>query len=439
MGVSILVGIGLLILLLMGLPLFIGFGLLSILSYHYIAQIELASMIAEFYRFVGAPGVMAIPLFAFAGYILAESGAPRRLVEVSQAFFGWMPAGLAMVCLISCSIFTSLTGASGVTIIAIGGLLFPALIRAGYKEEFNLGLLVSNGSLGLLLPPSLPVIIYGLVAKVDVEQLFVAGILPALLLITLLFAYTLFRTAKWNIPTQPFRFQECLLSLWSARYEVPLPFIVIAGIYLGWFTAAEAAAITAFYVFVVEVLILRDIPLGKLFGIMKDAMMMVGAIIVILGVALAFTNFIIDQQVPMKLFDYLKEVLPNRYAFLLALNVFLLIVGCLMDIFSAIVVTVPLIVPIAQQFGVDPIHLGIIFLANLEIGFITPPVGINLFIASFRFNRPITELYRSSLPFLLVLILGLLIITYWESLSLFLPEISGMRAHDIPEYLRGVR
>jgi tripartite ATP-independent transporter DctM subunit len=233
--------------------------------------------------------------------------------------------------------------------------------------------------------------------------------------------------------------KHCLQSFWRARYEVPLPFIVIGGIYSGWFTAAEAAAITALYVLVVEVLILRDIPLRKLFSVMRDAMMMVGAIIAILGLALALTNFVIDQQIPMKLFDYLKTVLPNRYVFLIALNVFLLIVGCLMDIFSAIVVTVPLIVPIAQQFGVDPIHLGVIFLVNLEIGFITPPVGINLFIASFRFNRPITELYRASLPFLLVLIVGLLIVTYWESLSLFLPEISGMRAHDLPAYLRGVR
>ncbi|MDY7017203.1 MAG: TRAP transporter large permease subunit [Nitrospirota bacterium] len=437
--IEAVVGIGALVLILMGLPLFVGFGLLSILCYHYIAQIEIASMIAEFYRFVGAPGVMAIPLFTFSGYLLAESGAPKRLVEVSQAFFGWMPAGLAMVCLISCSIFTALTGASGVTIIAIGGLLFPALIEAGYKEKFNLGLLVSNGSLGLLLPPSLPVIIYALVAKVDVEQLFVAGILPCLLLIALLFVYVWFRSAKWNILSQPFHLKHCYESLWRARYEVPLPFIVIGGIYSGLFTAAEAAAITAFYVLVVEVLILRDIPLRKLFSIMQDAMMMVGAIIAILGLALALTNFIIDQQIPMKLFDYLKTVLPNRYAFLIALNVFLLIVGSVMDVFSAIVVTVPLIVPIAQQFGVDPIHLGVIFLVNLEIGFITPPVGINLFISSFRFNRPITELYRASLPFLLVLIVGLLIVTYWEGLSLFLPEISGMRAHDLPAYLRGVR
>jgi tripartite ATP-independent transporter DctM subunit len=254
-----------------------------------------------------------------------------------------------------------------------------------------------------------------------------------------LFAYVWFRSAKWNILSQPFQLKHCLQSFWRARYEVPLPFIVIGGIYSGWFTAAEAAAITAFYVLVVEVLILRDIPLRKLFSIMRDAMMMVGAIIAILGLALALTNFVIDQQIPMKLFDYLKTVLPNRYVFLIALNVFLLIVGCLMDVFSAIVVTVPLIVPIAQQFGVDPIHLGVIFLVNLEIGFITPPVGINLFIASFRFNRPITELYRASLPFLLVLIVGLLIVTYWESLSLFLPEISGMRAHDLPAYLRGVR
>jgi tripartite ATP-independent transporter DctM subunit len=254
-----------------------------------------------------------------------------------------------------------------------------------------------------------------------------------------LFAYVWFRSAKWNILSQRFRLKQCYESLWRARYEAPLPFIVIGGIYSGWFTAAEAAAITAFYVLVVEVLILRDIPLRKLFSVMRDAMMMVGAIIAILGLALALTNFVIDQQIPMKLFDYLKTVLPNRYVFLIALNVFLLIVGCLMDIFSAIVVTVPLIVPIAQQFGVDPIHLGVIFLVNLEIGFITPPVGINLFIASFRFNRPITELYRASLPFLLVLIVGLLIVTYWESLSLFLPEISGMRAHDLPAYLRGVR
>jgi len=432
------IGLGGFILILMGLPLFIAFGFLSIYCYEFIAGIDIASMIAEFYRFVGVPGVMAIPLFAFAGYILAESGAPKRLVDVANSFFSWMPAGLAMVCLISCAIFTSLTGASGVTIIAIGGLMFPVLVQGGYKDIFNLGLLTSSGSLGLLLPPSLPVIIYCLVAKVSVEQLFIAGILPCLLLIILLFMYCVFKANKWNIERQSFNIKDCILSLWRAKYEIPLPFVIIGGIYLGWYTASEAAAITSFYVLIVEVFIIKDIGAKKLFSVMRDSMIMVGSIIIILGVALAFTNFIVDQQIPMKLFEYLKIVLPGKLSFLIALNIFLLIAGCLMDIFTAIVVTVPLIVPIASQFGVDPVHLGVIFLTNLEIGYLTPPVGINLFISSFRFEKPITECYRAALPFLLLLLVGLIIITYWPDLSLFLLRLSGKRVQDLPLYLQTI-
>ncbi len=417
--------LGCLLLAIGGAPLYAVLAGIAIIAF---AAVELdpVVVIIEMYRMTSQPTLLAIPLFTFAGYLLAESGAPKRLVRLSHALFGWLPGGVAVVALLVCSFFTAFTGASGVTIVALGGLLFPVLIKEGYPERFSLGLLTSSGSLGLLFPPSLPIILYAMIASISVDQLFLAGILPGLLLIIALSLFSGWISRKNKIPTQPFEMKEAVLAIREAAWEIPLPIGIIAGIYSGFFTATEAAAMTAFYLFIVEVVIHRDIHITKdLPLIARESMVLVGGILIILGSALGLTNYLIDAEIPAVIFDFIRGTLDSKWTFLIALNIFLLIVGALMDIFSAIIVVVPLILPIAQEFGVNPVHLGIIFLTNLEIGYSTPPVGLNLFISSFRFRKSILTLYRSTLPFIGIMLIVLLIITYWEDLSLFLVRLIG--------------
>jgi C4-dicarboxylate transporter DctM subunit len=366
--------------------------------------------------------LIAIPLFTFAGYLFAKSRMPDRLVELSQAFF---PGGLSMVALVACAIFTAFTGASGVTIIAMGGLLMPALIKEGYPQKFSLGLVTASGSLGLLFPPSLALIIYGYVASVDVDDLFLAGLLPGILLVVVLSIYGVIVGRRSGVPMEKLSIRRMGRAVRRAAWEIPLPFIILGGIYGGIITVMEAAAITALYALVVEVFIYKDIPVGKLPGVVAESMTLVGGILLILSCAVAMTNFLIDAEVPLLILDWMKSYIDSRIAFLLVLNIFLLIVGCLMDIFSALIVVVPLIVPVALGFDVHPVHLGIIFLTNLEIGYLTPPVGLNLFISSYRFNQSIMSLYMASVPFLLLLLLCLVIITYWPDLSLLLVRAFG--------------
>lgn len=413
--------LGLLLLTLLGMPLFAVFAGASLALFNAV-EIDLQATIIELYRIASAPTLIAIPLFTFAGYMLAEAGTPRRLVAVSQAILGWMPGGLALVALIACAFFTALTGASGVTIVALGGLLYPALIRAKYGEDFSLGLMTVGGSLGLLFPPSLPIILYGFVAETSINQLFVAGVIPGVILIVVLSLYGFFIGKKQDVPRQAFDRREVARTLREAAWEVPLPVLLLLGIYSGKFTPSEAAAITAFYVFVVEVFIYRDIKFGELPKIMRESMVLVGAILIILCAGLGFTSYLIDQEIPQKILEHMQKLIHSQLAFLLVLNVFLLIVGCLMDIFTALIVVVPLIVPIAREFDVNMVHLGIIFLTNLEIGYATPPVGLNLFIASFRFKKPVLQLYRAAVPYLILLIGALLLITYVPWLSLVLIE-----------------
>ncbi len=405
---------------LLGAPLFLIFGAIALYSFGR-ADIDSSAIMIEFYRMASAPTLISIPLFTFAGYLMAESGTPKRLVNVAQAFVGWLPGGLAVVTVFACAFFTAFTGASGVTIIALGGLLFPILIKEKYPDKFSMGLVTSCGSLGLLFPPSLPLILYGLVATVSIDKLFIAGILPGLLLVVVLSIYCIWSGIKGGVRRVSFNGKNILKSLKEAAWEVPLPIIVLAGIYTGWITASEASAVTAFYVLIVEVFIYRDL---KLFSdvprIIKESMILVGGILIILGVAMGMTNYLVDAQVPMKMFDWVSQFISSQLMFLVVLNLFLLVVGCLMDIFSATIVVVPLITPVAYKYGVDPVHLGIIFLTNLEIGYLTPPVGLNLFISSFRFGRPVIELYRIAIPYLILLILCLLVITYVPSLSLSL-------------------
>jgi tripartite ATP-independent transporter DctM subunit len=399
-----------------GTPLFIVIGAVALLSF-YGAGIDTSVVIIEMYRLASTPTLVAIPLFAFAGYILAESDAARRLVRVSQAFLGWFPGGLAVVVVVACALFTALTGATGVTIIALGGLAFPALISQKYPENFSLGLITTSGSLGLLLPPSLPLILYGLVSKTSVDLLFRAGVIPGSILVLLLTLYGVGQGWRFGTPVGRVSLREMGQALLESKWEIPLPFVILGGIYTGYFAVSEAATVTVLYVLFVEVVIRREVPFRSLVTIIRESMVLVGGILIILGVALAYTNYLIDAQVPMKLLAFIQGHVTSKWLFLVLLNLFLLVVGCMIDIFSALVVVVPLILPLAQAYGIDPVHLGIIFLVNLGIGYSTPPVGVNLFIASYRFRRPVLRLYLASLPFLAILLLGLIIMTYIPSIS----------------------
>ena len=420
----ILASILLIIVALLGAPLFAVIGGAALLGF-YREEVDLAVVAIEFYRLAEMPVLLAIPLFTFAGYVLSESRAAERLVHLTRALLGWMPGGLAIVSLMACALFTAFTGASGVTIVALGALLFPALLQGGYRENFSLGLVTTSGSLGLLFAPSLPLILYAIVGQqlglgepLGVDEMFLAGILPGLLMLGMLSAWVFWDNR--NLALQPFSTHEAWNAILDARWELPLPIIVLGGIYSGYFAVSEAAAVTALYVLIVEVLLYREIRLAELPRIMRDATVLVGAILLILGVSLASTNYLIDAGVPTRLFETIRAHVDSKLTFLILLNVFLLILGTMLDIFSALVIMVPLLLPIAIGYGIDPVHMGIIFLANMQIGYFTPPVGMNLFIASYRFEKPVLQLYRATWPFFLILLFAVLIITYWPSLSLWL-------------------
>jgi C4-dicarboxylate transporter DctM subunit len=407
------------LLMFFGAPLFAVISALTLLLL-FSGQIDSSAMIIEMYRMATTPILVAIPLFTFAGYLLSESGAPKRLIRFSDAILGWLPGGLSMIALVTCAIFTALTGATGLTIIALGGILFPAMLQGRYPEKFSLGLLTTSGTLGLLFPPSLPLIIYAIVAKVRIDQLFLAGILPGILLVILLSSFSIYKAIISDVPRKQFNWFEVFQALKGMIWELPLPVVVLGGIYSGYFAVSEAAAITAVYVLLIEVVIYRDIKWQELPKVMRKSMVLVGGILIILGAALGLTNYLIDEQVPMKMMDLIKVHIQSPIVFLVVLNFFLLAVGCIMGTFSALIVVVPLIPPIAQAYGIHPIHIGIIILTNLEIGASIPPLGINLFISSIRFEKTILRLYLASLPFIGVLLFALAIITYipWLSLAL---------------------
>jgi len=415
-----------LLLALIGVPLFVVIAAGALVGYHD-AGIDYSAITIELYRIAETPVLVAIPLFTFAGYVLSESGAPGRLVRITQAFFGWMPGGLALVALAACALFTAFTGATGVTIIALGALLYPALEQAGYPKRFNLGLVTTGGCLGLLFAPSLPLILYGVVAQqlpagatVSIDQLFIAGALPGLLMIVLLGGYSMWVHRDHEVPLAPFSTRAAKLALRECAWELPLPVVVLGGIYGGYFAVSEAAAVTVLYVLFVETVIHREVRWSELPAVMRQSMVLVGGIMVILGASLATTNVMIDAGIPEQLAALVTAHVSSPLMFLLLLNLFLLALGSILNIFSAIVLVVPLLLPVAVGYGIDPLHFGIIFLANLQIGFLLPPAGLDLFIASFRFNVPIPEVVRSCLPFIGLLFLSVIIITYWPGLSLAL-------------------
>jgi C4-dicarboxylate transporter, DctM subunit len=415
----------LLVLAILRTPLFVVIAASAMYGF-YSEDINLSVISIEIYRLAEMPVLLSIPLFTFAGYLLGESQASQRLVNLTRALLGWLPGGLAIVSIIACALFTAFTGASGVTIVALGALLYPALIKEGYSEKFSLGLLTSSGSLGLLFAPALPLIIYGVVAQqmdldqpVSIDQLFIAGVLPGLLMLLLLGLYSMSQK-KQPIAEEIDEKPDAWQALKNAKWELPLPIFILGGIYSGYFAVSEAAAVTALYVLIVEVFIQREISLKTLPSIVRESMILVGGIIIILGVSLASTNYLIDTDVPTRLFDFIRQHIENRLTFLVLLNLFLLLLGMMLDIFSALVLIVPIILPIAVGYGIHPVHLGIIFLANMQLGYFTPPVGMNLFIASYRFEKPVMTLYRSTIPFFLILLLAVLIITYVPELSLIL-------------------
>jgi len=417
-----LVSVILILLAVLGAPLFAIIATSAMLGYQR-GEIDLMNMMLEILGIADLTFLSAIPLFTFAGYLLSESEAPKRLVRLTGAMLGWMPGGLAIVCIAACAFFTAFTGASGVTIIALGAILYPALKHDGYPDKFNLGLVTSSGSLGLLFAPSLPLILYGVVAEVSIDKLFLAGILPGLVMLVMLSGWSLWVNRANRRPVGSFSFKELGRALREAIWELPLPIVVLGGIYSGFLAVSEAAAITALYVLIVEVFIMREIKLTDLPQIIRSSMVLVGGILIILGVSMASTNYMIDAGVPEMLFGVVAGLVSSQVTFLVLLLIFLLILGAILDIFSAIVLVVPLMLPIAAGYEVDPVHLGIVFLAAMQLGYLTPPVGLNLFIASYRFEKPIMHVYSATFPFLLILMLSVILITFWPELSLWLvPE-----------------
>ena len=428
MGLTLVIAI--IVAAFIGVPLFLIIGAATVLGYFLLGE-NISGLFIDVYKIATNPIFMAIPLFIFAGYTMAESKTPQRLVNLSRALIGWLPGGIAVVALITCAFFTAFTGASGVTIIAMGGLLYPILLKEKYSENFTLGILTTTGSLGLLFPPSLPLILYAVIAGntyssitgmpgVTVDKLFRAALVPGILLVVALSIYSIFIGNKIGVNKTPFNWGKLWLALKEAKYELPLPIIVIVGIYGGFFTASEGSAIAAMYVLIVEVFIYKDISIKKdLARVIKESCILTGGLMVIIGMAMAFTNYLVEREVPFMLVDIMKQHIASKTSFLMILN-FLLIIICMIDNFSAILVVVPLIIPVANSFGINPLHLGVIFLINLEIGFLTPPIGLNVFISSYRFKKNILEIFRATLPFYIILVICLLLVTYIPWLTLCL-------------------
>ncbi len=402
----------------LGAPIFVAMGGAALLLFHADGT-PAASIPVEIYRLVVSPSIPTIPLFTLAGFILAEGKAGQRLLRLAKALFGWMPGGLAIVTTLVCAFFTTFTGASGVTILALGGLLLPMLLQSGYSEKFSIGLVTSSGSIGALFPPSLPVILYGVAAHVPIPDLYRAGALPGALLVLSIAILGVIEAKRSRVPRQAFDLREAGLAFWEAKWEVLLPVVALVALFGGFCTLIEAAAITVVYALLSQSVIHRDLhPVRDLPRALSSSVVLVGGVMAILGVAMGLTNYMVDAEVPMHASDWVRAHVGSRFTFLLALNLFLILVGAMMDIYSAIMVIVPLILPASAAFGIDPTHLGIIFLSNLQLGYLLPPVGENLFLASYKFDRPVLRVAAYCLPFVAAILAAVLIITYAPGLAL---------------------
>jgi C4-dicarboxylate transporter DctM subunit len=411
----------------LGAPIFTILFAVGLLGF-YLQDIPSEAIIVSVYnKFANDPLLYTIPLFTFAGFILAEAKTSYRIIKFSKAFFGWLPGGLAVVSLATCAFFTVFTGASSVTIIAVGGLLFPALLAEKYPDRFSMGLLTSSGSLGLLFPPALPLILFGVFSQASIPKLFAAGIVPGILVMVLIAVYSINFASRKKIQRDKVTLRGALAALNEAKWELLIPVIIVVGLFGGFITLGEIATVTVIYALFIEIFIYKDIKFRQVPSIMNKSVILCGTILMILGAADAMSNYVIDAEIPMRLLDFMQKYVSSKVVFLLILNGFLLVVGCLLDIYSAIAVVTPLLLPAAIGYGVNPVHFGIIFLTNMEIGYSTPPVGMNLFIASSRFNRPVVELYRSTVPFLLIRLPALLLITFIPDISLWLVGVSGIQ------------
>ena len=421
----------LLLAVVLGAPIFVLLGGAALILF-WGQDLPIASISLTHYSMVTNPTLPTVPLFTLAGYFLAEGGASKRLIRVFQAVFGQFRGGPAIVTVLACAFFTSFTGASGVTILALGGLLMPVLMGAGYSERSTLGLLTGSGGLGLLFPPSLPLILYAIVASlnkaggVTIEKMFLGGLGPGLLLVTMAAAVGILLGPKDTARRPVFDRVEAGQAIWGAKWELLLPVVALVALFGGFATPVEAAAVTALYAFVVETFVYHDFKRAReIPRVMTDCGLLVGGVLLILGVALGFSNYLVDAQIPALAAEWVTGAVKSKYAFLLAVNLCLLAVGCVMDVYSAIVVVVPLIVPLGLAYGIDPIHLGIIFLANMELGLLTPTVGINIFLSSYRFGKPVLQVSRAVIPMQCMLVIGVLLITYLPPLTTLLPRWFG--------------
>jgi len=412
------IGLGLiLIALIYGAPIFTGLGGAAVLLF-WSDFTSISAIPAEAYRIVVAPTLPTIPLFTLAGYLLAESNASTRLVNVFRSLFGWIPGGTPVIVVLLCGFFTALTGGSGVTILALGGLLLPLLVKEGYSKTFALGLITVSGSIGLLFPPSLPVIIYGVRAGISVKNVFIAGLMPGTLLIVMISTWAFIQGRHQKVKIHVFDPKKALKVCLETSWELVIPVLILLGVFAGYTNLVETAAIIVLYVFIIEFFVYKDITLNQLPSIIIDCATLIGGVLIIIGIAMGLTSYLVDAQIPMQLLAWVKAAISSKYFFLLMLNIFLLVAGCLMDIFSAIIVIVPLIKPLGAHFGVEPFHLAIIFIANMELGFLTPPVGMNLFLAAYRFNEDMPRIYRAILPFFIVKLVAVALITYIPILTL---------------------
>ena len=400
-----------------GLPIFILLASLSIFFFlsepsEWATNYDLISTISDSaYRIVVSPTLAAIPIFTLVGYILAESNISERLIRFFKATLGWLPGSTVLIVVLLCAFFTALTGGSGVTILALGAILYPILIHDGYSKQFSLGIITTAGSLGLLFPPSLPAIIYSVTAGINPLELFKQALIPAIFLMSIMFFYGLYKRPK-SKTVERFVFKDAFESAKIAKWEIAIPLLIILSLFSGFATLVESAALLVLYVLTVELYIFKDISFKNLPKIIIDCSSLVGGVLIILGFAMGFTGYLVDAQIPLKILDFVQSTISSKIIFLLALNILLLIVGCLMDVFSAIIVVVPLIAPLATYFGIDPFHLAIIFIANLELGYITPPVGMNLYLSSYRFDKDMPTIYSATLPFFFIRLIGVILITY---------------------------